>query len=282
MSETLNSAPNHCNENNFTVGDKNLYITSASSKGNQSKWLLDNNFLKADDLGYEGLAEYAAYEMSKFTNIEEKLGFLVEYKLCIINDGLKNHNGCVSKYFTQPDEQIISIRRLYSQYGKSVDNEVDKLQSVEERVTSVVEFVEAQTGLTGFGEYLTLLMEFDALIFNEDRHFHNIALIKKPLGYAFTPVFDNGAAFLSDCTLDYPLNKPFEVCLRNVKAKPFSRSFAKQVEACRNLYGSQLIIKGDIGSVKNKISGLSLYPDNMKERAVSALLRGAELYKTYK
>ena len=59
------------------------------------------------------------------------------------------------------------------------------------------------TGLTEFGVYLCKLLTIDALFLNEDRHTHNIAVLLDPDGkYHYCPIFDNGAALLSDIVQD--------------------------------------------------------------------------------
>lgn len=47
----------------------------------------------------------------------------------------------------------------------------------------------------------------DAFFLNEDRHFHNIAVLMNSKGeFDYCPIFDNGACLLSDTNMDYPLN----------------------------------------------------------------------------
>ena len=51
------------------------------------------------------------------------------------------------------------------------------------------------TGLENFGVYLSRLLTIDALFLNEDRHMHNIAVLRDGTGgYHYCPVFDNGCA----------------------------------------------------------------------------------------
>lgn len=70
----------------------------------------------------------------------------------------------------------------------------------------------------------------------EDRHFHNLAIIQQKDGsYRKCPVFDNGAALFSDIRGDYPLDMDLAQCFEQIKAKPFSRSFDEQLDACEAL-----------------------------------------------
>ena len=108
--------------------------------------------------------------------------------------------------------------------------------------------VEEATGLQQYGAALTQMLEWDSFVLNDDRHFNNIAYIYDEATGRFRlcPLFDNGAAFLSDTKFEYPLIKSVYGMMSNVHAKPFSESFDKQVKACENLYGVQLKIYSDI------------------------------------
>ena len=101
--------------------------------------------------------------------------------------------------------------------------------------------MERTTGLTGAGEYLTLLLELDAFFLNEDRHTNNLAVIRneKTMEFRYCPIFDNGLALLSDLN-DYSLDQDIYDCIGRVPAKPFSRFFEEQVDAAEELYGMQL------------------------------------------
>ena len=62
----------------------------SSSKGDQLKWKMGNLWGKANKFGYEGLAEWVAFEMIKRSNIPPQL--VVPYSQCIL---IENEN---SKY----------------------------------------------------------------------------------------------------------------------------------------------------------------------------------------
>lgn len=211
-----------------------------SSKGNQLKFGISGKWYKADFLGYEGAAEYAASKLLEHSNSVE----YVPYQLETIMYNGNTFNGCVSNDFLQPGQRLITAERLYqSQYNKPVMEVIGQLP-LRDRIQSFVENIRDFTGLEDFGKYLTTLLEFDAYILNEDRHFHNIAVIQnEDKSFSYCPVFDNGAAFLSDTRNDYPLEKNTYGLISGVKAKPFSNDFDKQVECCRKLYGTQFKVK---------------------------------------
>jgi len=54
------------------------------------------------------------------------------------------------------------------------------------------------------------------------------------------PVFDNGAAFLSDTRRDYPLTSPTIRLIDKVRSKPIVTHFDKQIVAVREVVGLSL------------------------------------------
>ena len=56
--------------------------------------------------------------------------------------------------------------------------------------------------------------------------------------YALCPVFDNGAALLSDITSDYPLSADVMDLLGEVKAKTISRDFDEQLGVADKVIGN--------------------------------------------
>ena len=80
--------------------------SAPSSKGNQIKWRKRNGlWLKADDFGYEGLAEAVASQVLEKSNIQ----LYVHYSLCMITEDGLEHRGCVSSDFLNHGETLITI-----------------------------------------------------------------------------------------------------------------------------------------------------------------------------
>ena len=152
----------------------------------------------------------------------------------------------------------------------------------EEKIKYFVNVISDITNLEYFGEYLTTLIELDAIILNEDRHFHNIAILQNAdKTYDYCPLFDNGAGLLSDMRNDYPLEKNTFGLIPNVKAKPFSDSFDEQIEICEKLYGRQLQFGKNInisGALKN-IS--SVYGAKISDRIKEIYTHQRFLYLEY-
>ena len=213
-------------------------IQGHTSKGDQPKWQLDGKWYKADHMGYEALAEVLVSQLLKQSNVPD----FVEYEPVLIQYQGKETPGCVSKNFRRKDEMLVPFERLHRAYkGRGLAAALGGINEPRERIRYTVDFIEQTTGLTGMGEYLTLLLELDSFFLNEDRHTNNLAVIRneKTKEFRLCPIFDNGLALLSDLN-DYPLDKDVYDCIRRVRAKPFDMDFDVQVEATEELYGSQL------------------------------------------
>lgn len=231
------------------VNSVDRIVSSTSSKGNQIKWCINDIWLKADDLGYEGLVESVASELLRQSNIED----FVEYKCVRIKevDTGKIYNGCISKSFLNKKEKLITLYRLFTTHGINLDITLANM-STEQRLEYVIEKTTEFTKIKEFRSWLGLLLEFDAFILNEDRHFHNIAVIKKDDDYRCMPIFDCGAGLLSDTHTDYPLSVPITSCINRVSSKPFNTKFSKQLKAVENVCGLHL----KLSDIKEFISGI--------------------------
>ena len=246
--------------------------TATSSKGNQTKWCKDGLWVKADFMGYEGIAECVASVVAHNTNIGD-FAPVVDYFMCNGTAEGRDYVGCYSRNFLGEGESCITVQRLMTfKYGKGLDRRLLKM-ATKDRVKTVVDFMVEETGINNFGEWITCLLEFDSLILNEDRHLHNIAVIRKADGtYKLMPLFDNGAAFCSDTTKDYPMTTPLHVCIRNVKAKPFNVKFDAQINACRELYCRQLEVNVTAQDITfGLLDGFVDYPQAVKARVINIL-----------
>ena len=63
----------------------------------------------------------------------------------------------------------------------------------DDKIRITMDFVRS-LNISGADRYLTALIEFDALILNEDRHTNNICFIRRQDGLHIGPVFDNGCS----------------------------------------------------------------------------------------
>lgn len=223
-------------EGNILYVNKSDRISlSYQSKGNQIKWRKDNLWIKLDDMGYEGLAEYMSSCILSNSNIER----YVTYKLChIIEDTRYKGVGCVSESFLTNDSKFISIREIFDLLKIDIGYKI-ATNPTRTSIIYVCKQIKNLTGEIGFEKWLTKLLEFDSFILNEDRHFNNLGVLKTNNEYELMPVFDNGGSLLSDYRDAYPLNIDIRELMTEVKSKPFSLDFYTQIYESTKLYDKQ-------------------------------------------
>lgn len=250
-----------------------------SSKGNQNKWFENGIWYKEDSLGYEALSEIVVSRLLEKTNA----GQFVCYRYEALTRNEKLFHGCSSENFLLPgDDKILSVERLFQSFrGISAAKAIVPFENTEDRIRYIVENTEQITGLTHFGDYLRKILTIDALFLNEDRHLHNIAVIQRKDGtYRECPVFDHGAALFSDIQGDYPLELPLDECFQKIQAKPFSRDFDEQLDACELLYGGFVFrahfTAKDVDTILTEFQGI--YQDEILTRIRETLCRQIRKY----
>ena len=250
-----------------------------SSKGNQLKLFSNNIWYKADYTGYEGLTEHVVSKLLACSTLEEREFICydteeIKYKYMI-------YKGCSSENFLPEGWSLITLERLFQQvYQKSLNKAIYSISDYENRIKFLVEQTIRITGLTDFGAYISKLLTIDAFFLNEDRHTHNIAVLMDTEGkYHYCPIFDNGAALLSDTTMDYPLTVPFNVLLENVRSKTFCTSFDEQLDIAERLYGQHIHFHFSEKEIENLCLKESYYSDEIKERVKDVLMNQRRKYQ---
>ena len=248
-----------------------------TSKGDQPKWHVGDDWYKADHMGYEALSEVIASWMLGHSTIKN----FVVYEPVMIQASDKTYVGCRSKNFRHEGEMLLPLEKLHRAYhGTGLAKKLAEISEVEERIRYTVSFVKKTTGLTDFGVYLSTLLELDAFILNEDRHTNNIAVIRneKDGSFRLCPVFDNGLSLLSDLN-DYPLDRDLCECIDAVQAKLFSADFDEQAEAASQLHGSRLKFSFTKEQLRQKMQELRDYYDGEPlERVERAILEQMRRY----
>ena len=216
-------------------------IALISSKGNQEKWYENNAWYKSDQFGYEALAEAVTSRILEKSNIEKETPFtFVRYDIKKVNVHNADRVACVSKNFLKPNQAIITLNKLISNnLETSLSHKLSRLTSDKKRIQYIVDMTKSVTGLNDFDKYLTLLFEIDSLIFNDDRHLNNIAVIENNGQFDYCPVFDNGAGLLSNTQI-YRMDIEPKGIMKAMVASPFSMTFNRELKTIHSLYGSVL------------------------------------------
>lgn len=248
-----------------------------SSKGNQLKWENNGIWYKTDYTGYEGLSEYVVSQLLKKSSLE-RIEF-AEYYPEEIRYKTQIMNGCKSRDFSE-GWQTITLERLFkNQYAMSLNRGIYSLENYEDRLKYLVEQAERITGIKEFGVYMAKLLTIDALFLNEDRHTHNISVLMKNNKYRLCPIYDNGAALMSDTTMDYPLGCDLYNEIKNVKAKTFCDSFEEQLDASEKLYGRPLAFSWGEKDITACLEKAPMYSKEIKDRVKDILLEQRRKYR---
>lgn len=241
----------------------NEKIAETSSKGNQEKWYdeASDRWYKLDQFGYEALAETLIYRLLEKSNIMKDTDFsFAEYEMERLNVHGRERTGCSSVNFLKEGQSIVTLSHLFKRMlGMPLKDKLIKLSSDKKRIEYLAEETVKFTGLKNFPQYLTLLFEIDALFLNDDRHLNNIAVIEENGRFGYCPIFDNGAALLSNTQLS-PMDIEPNGLIKGLIARPFNTSFTRQMNTARGLYGRQLKIpKFTEKSIKKELEPLLPY-----------------------
>lgn len=250
-----------------------------SSKGNQLKWQKDGIWYKADYAGYEGLSEYIVSGLLAYSNLEAEE--YVSYQTEEMRYKQNLYHGCRSRNFLPEGWKLITMERLFqSVYGKSLSQSIFSIRDYTERIRFFVRQTVRITGLKEFGTYLSKLLTLDAFFLNEDRHTHNMAVLLDDIGrYHYCPIFDHGAALLSDTTLDYPLTGTVEEMMPEVEAKTICTSFDEQLDAVESLYGCPIRFRFGNKEVEQLLAEELFYPKEMKHRIRTIIRKQRNKYQ---
>ena len=247
-----------------------------SSKGNQLKWQKEDIWYKADYLGYEGLAECVASALLKRSSLSADE--FVIYEPESIRYKSQVYNGCRSMDFAA-GWQTITLERLFkNRFGTGLNQGIYSIEDHEQRLKFLVDCAERITGLKDFGKYICKLFTIDAFFLNEDRHTHNISVLMNKDEFRYCPIYDNGAALLSDMSMDYPMGCDVYEEINNVHAKTICESFDEQLDIAEKLYGRQLVFTFSAEDIRNVLNGIGLYDDAVKQRVELILLQQRRKY----
>jgi hypothetical protein len=250
-----------------------------SSKGNQLKWYNNGTWYKADYTGYEGFSEYVVSELLMRSTLDRDE--FVVYETEKIQYEYVTYRGCKSHDFLPEGWELITLERLFKTVRQqSLNKTIYLIDEYENRLRFLVEEVEKITRLTNFGEYISKLMTIDAVVLNEDRHTHNIAVLLDNKGYYHKcPIFDNGASLLADTMMDYPLGVPLEKLIDKAHPKTFSNDFDIQLDTVEKLYGQNIKFNFKIKDIEDILAKEDFYPKEIKDRVYEIIVNQYRKYQ---
>lgn len=212
----------------INLGLEERLTSSVVSTGNQTKWRKDGLWFKADCVGRESIAEWVATNVLKCSDIKVEF---TEYGLCQVQQSdvhfdISRYSGCYSRDFLHPGDNLVTFARLFSE-NLTDWSKLEGNYPVDDKVQYCLEEVYRITRLD-VTEYLAAVLTLDALIYNIDRHYSNLAIIfNEVTGFRPAPIFDNGLSCLSHYG-----NRNIDVArkLGDLKARPFCHDFKVQLE----------------------------------------------------
>lgn len=257
----------------YKLEKKDAIRVMGSSRGSQIKFRKDGYWYKLDETGPEGMAEYLTTEILKRSNMIET--DFVHYEACQIEYGEKLYSGCRSKDFHNDFEIFLSYNKIYEiMTGKNLEEDIIPLDSPKERVDFVCNVIQEFADID-VRPQISNIIALDMFTLNTDRHLNNIGIItdQNYENARIAPIFDNGAAFLSNYS-KYP---PAEINVDeiDVHSNVFGKPFAADLEyQAISVNGNS--IRFDFASIKDFINNNDKIA---KSRAGQIILRQVELYK---
>lgn len=97
--------------------------------------------------------------------------------------------------------------------------------------------------------------------------------------YHYCPIFDNGAALLSDIVQDYAEEEPVLALIPQVQAKTLSRDFDEQLDAVEQLYGQPMHFSFNEKEVEELLEQEEFYPEKQKKRIQEILFHQKRKYE---
>lgn len=200
-----------------------LIDTEGTSDGTQSKYYADGFWYKTNNEGREDIVEYLVSKMLTFTDLPDDAYVVYERGL------LNGHAACRSRSFFSPDESFTTLERLHANVTGQPLHEKIRMTGIDASVEYVLRFFDDVIGLD-LSEYFKRVFTADYISLNEDRHFHNLGVIREHDGkFRPAPIFDNGKSLLNaNPSVDRSL--PISENVKRVTARPFSGSHRETFE----------------------------------------------------
>ena len=237
----------------YKMTAKELILTSGSAKGKQIKFYKDGYWYKIDDHGPAGKAEELSCKILGCSSL--RLEEYVHYESCVVEYDGKTYQGCRSKDFLRPGEHLFSYDKIYElTTGRRLSEDIIPLQSPEERIVFVADAVKDFCGLD-VREHIAKNLTVSMALMDTDRHFNNIGIIadESLTGFRNAPIFDNGAAFLSNYDRYPPHISVVDIASERVSitGKPFSANLEYQAVA------AGINVRFDVDKVHKLLKGMT-------------------------
>jgi hypothetical protein len=199
-----------------------------SSKGYAKKAFYQGKCYKVSAGTFNAQAEVLASRLAEYTSLPS----YINYSMCKIN----GEWGTVSDDFIKGRNHE-TVKSLHAKLLVSPIEDIESRLSGEALFRYVQKFVLDNLKLD-ITEGLNLMLRFDSIILNEDRHFRNIEFIENENGlWEMAPPFD------FDCSFFSQVEDWGEIASYARKSQPFFQTHTEQIEFMKTVSDKKLILK---------------------------------------
>jgi len=218
--------------------EKEFIILGGSSRGYAKKAPIGGMWYKVSAGAFNAHAEVIASRLAQYTN----LGNFVSYEMCTVN----------GEYATVSRDYICGRRfeTFKSLHAKTTGTPIESITQYltgSELLRYTRKLVMTELGYDMLLD-LSMLLQFDALVLNEDRHFNNILFIYENGKWGMAPAFDFDCSLFS-CVEDLDNLKEY-----NQPALPYCGTHKEQLELIRAVSDARLTLKPF--NVENLVEGV--------------------------
>ena len=171
-----------------TIPESDFIILGGSSRGFAKKALVGNQWYKVSAGAFNAQAEVVASRLASYTNLS---GF-VAYEMCRVNGEYATVSG---DYIH--GRRFETLKGLHARVTGTPIESVTQHLSGADLLKYTHKFILSELGYDMLPA-LSMLLQFDALVLNEDRHFNNIVFVLNEAGnWEMSPAFDFDCALFS-------------------------------------------------------------------------------------
>ena len=171
----------------ITIPENDFIILGGSSRGYAKKALVGDKWYKVSAGAFNAQAEVIASRLAAYTNLT---GF-IKYEMCLVN----GEYATISKDYIC-GRRYETLKGLHARVTGSPIESVTQHLSGADLLYYTRKLILAELGYDMIPA-LSMLLQFDALVLNEDRHFNNILFIQDKGKWELSPAFDFDCALFS-------------------------------------------------------------------------------------
>lgn len=239
-----------------TIPENEFVLLGGSSRGYAKKARIGDTWYKVSAGTFNAQAEVTASRLAAYTN----LGSFVSYEMCIVN----------GEYATM-SKDYISGRRYETLKGLHARVTGTPIESITQHLSGYDLLQYTQKLILSELGYdmipaISMLLQFDALILNEDRHFNNILFVNENDKWELAPAFDFDCALFS-CVENLDNLKEYRQ-----PALPYCGTHKEQLELMYSVSDARL--KFNSFNVEKIIDGIWEEKHQIGKREVTEYLKG--------